>query len=460
MDLPKSRSEALACGSSHYFTDAPCKHGHVSKRVTKTGVCYQCLLLAGAKWSAANRDKMAEYARAYRAKNPEEARRKNTEYARRRRAATPKRPPKDRAARTRLTFDVFVARARATHGDRYEYLPPYRGAHNRVSIVCGVHGEFSQGARNHIRGAHCPDCAGASSSLEDKLAAWLETTGVRYERRVRGIIGRKELDFWFPDQKLGVEVHGLWWHTEDKVGDIHAVKAKMAVEAGIRLVQLFEDDLLGRWDACTGRLSSLLGIQDRVPARKTICRKATVAEIKPFLDRWHLQGAGQLSGIYYGLWLSDELVAVMTFGAARDGSTAAKPVAGQYELMRFSASKTVTGGFSKLLAAFVRDYRPEKIVSFSDMLHSDGAVYRKNGFELVSTSTSQYWWLPKPDAKKRVQRYQTQKHRLRDHEILGRFYRPDWSETDICRSAGWLKILGVGNQRWELRFNNNPEMAD
>ena len=40
--LPKSRREAKALGAKWYFTDAPCVHGHVSKRSAARGQCNQC----------------------------------------------------------------------------------------------------------------------------------------------------------------------------------------------------------------------------------------------------------------------------------------------------------------------------------------------------------------------------------------------------------------------------------
>lgn len=40
-----SRAEAQRQGLKRYFTGKPCKHGHVSKRVTVNGDCYECLKL-------------------------------------------------------------------------------------------------------------------------------------------------------------------------------------------------------------------------------------------------------------------------------------------------------------------------------------------------------------------------------------------------------------------------------
>ncbi len=44
-NLPKSAKEARASGSKYYFTQKPCKHGHVSKRLTKTSHCVVCASL-------------------------------------------------------------------------------------------------------------------------------------------------------------------------------------------------------------------------------------------------------------------------------------------------------------------------------------------------------------------------------------------------------------------------------
>lgn len=40
--LPKSRAEAKALGVLHYFTQRPCKNGHVSKRKVSNGACLIC----------------------------------------------------------------------------------------------------------------------------------------------------------------------------------------------------------------------------------------------------------------------------------------------------------------------------------------------------------------------------------------------------------------------------------
>lgn len=67
-----------------------------------------------------------------------------------RRAAEGGRPGK-------LGKDGFVARARAVHGDFYDYSHvEYKNTKTKVEIVCPVHGPFFQTPEKHMAGAGCP----------------------------------------------------------------------------------------------------------------------------------------------------------------------------------------------------------------------------------------------------------------------------------------------------------------
>lgn len=53
----------------------------------------------------------------------------------------------------------FIAKARAVHGDRYDYSHSvYAGSAARIVIRCPEHGEFEQIARNHLAGFGCLKC--------------------------------------------------------------------------------------------------------------------------------------------------------------------------------------------------------------------------------------------------------------------------------------------------------------
>jgi len=61
----------------------------------------------------------------------------------------------------RLTSEEFIQRAKAVHGDRYDYSQSsYQDNFAKVTIICPDHGPFQQVPKNHIRGRGCPLCGG------------------------------------------------------------------------------------------------------------------------------------------------------------------------------------------------------------------------------------------------------------------------------------------------------------
>lgn len=67
----------------------------------------------------------------------------------------------DRNRKRGKTRDFFVERAREVHGDNYDYskLHEYPMANEESTIVCDVHGSFSQRLVDHILNSHgCPGC--------------------------------------------------------------------------------------------------------------------------------------------------------------------------------------------------------------------------------------------------------------------------------------------------------------
>lgn len=60
------------------------------------------------------------------------------------------------------TNDDIIREFREVHGNTYDYsLVEYRGAHNKVIIICHEHGTFTQSPSKHIQNRSCPECARA-----------------------------------------------------------------------------------------------------------------------------------------------------------------------------------------------------------------------------------------------------------------------------------------------------------
>lgn len=83
----------------------------------------------------------------------------------------------------RVTTADFIERAKAVHGDRYDYsLTEYLGIHKDVTIVCVEHGPFPQSPANHYQGKGCPDCGGSKPhTTESFIKAACAIHGERYD---------------------------------------------------------------------------------------------------------------------------------------------------------------------------------------------------------------------------------------------------------------------------------------
>lgn len=345
--------------------------------------------------------------------------------------------------------DDFLARASVVHGAEYNYSRvSYAGTHEKVEIVCSKHGSFWVTPHSHITGkTGCPSC-GQKSRFETELREELDNMQVLYTVRDRALLQGKEIDVYIPSAKLGVELHGLHWHCEDRVGNLHRDKWRLANDAGIRLIQIFSDEWEQQRSIVLSKIKALLGLSDKLGARECSVVRPEFAAVRGFLATHHIQGAGAPHKTAYGLEYNGSLVAVMTFGKARTG--AMTKTSGAQELLRYAGAKTVQGGFTRLLAAFRAEYPTDTVVSYCDLRWGDGRTYKQAGWRLAGITEPDYWWLPSNNSRSRVSRYATQKHKLQKHPILGSFYTPDRTELEICALAGWRKILGVGQQRWIL----------
>ena len=60
-----------------------------------------------------------------------------------------------------LTTDEFIKKAQEKHSNKYDYSKTvYNGSHNKVKIICPIHGEFEMVAKNHLNGCGCFKCKG------------------------------------------------------------------------------------------------------------------------------------------------------------------------------------------------------------------------------------------------------------------------------------------------------------
>ena len=266
---------------------------------------------------------------------------------------------------------------------------------------------------------------------------------IKYNHR----LSNKELDIFLPELGLGIEFNGLHWHNEtNRPNDYHLEKTKFFEKNNIQLIHIYEDDWDDKREIVKSRLLNLIGGSKRLYARKCKIKHIPPSVYRDFCEKNHTQGPLN-SKVKIGLFYDNELVSVMGFGKLRKslGSTHVDDV---WELHRFcnKLNLTVVGGSSKLFKHFLKTYKPKKIISYADRSWSMGGMYEKLGFELVSETKPNYYYIIN---KKRFNRYNFRKDKL-----VSEGYDPKLTEKQIMLDRGVYRIYDSGSLKY--LYNKKP----
>lgn len=105
---------------------------------------------------------------------------------------------------------IFIEKARAVHGDRYDYdRVVYEHSKRKVFIFCGVHGYFLQTPTAHLNGSGCAKC----SFDAKKLTA--DDFAIKGALKHDGKYGYSEVDYidTYHDVKIHCGTHGYFWQS-------------------------------------------------------------------------------------------------------------------------------------------------------------------------------------------------------------------------------------------------------
>lgn len=256
-----------------------------------------------------------------------------------------------------------------------------------------------------------------------------------------------ELDLFLPKHNIAIEYNGLYWHSEKrgKTKNYHIDKTNKCLEKGIQLIHIFSDEWLFKKDIIKNRLKNLIKLNEtKIFARKCSIVELTKEEKSSFLNDNHLQGNDK-SSVCIGLKYDNIIVAVMTFGGLRKVLGSTNNDSDTYELFRF-CSLNVIGGFSKLLNHFIKNYKPKKIITYSNRNWSpsdDYSFYSKVGFEFIGITKPNYSYTKK---------YDVREHRFnfRKDKLVKMGYDKNKSESQIMTELGYDRIWDTGNLKYEF----------
>ncbi len=283
------------------------------------------------------------------------------------------------------------------------------------------------------------------SSYEDEISNWL--SGINLERNNRRVIKPKELDFFIEESNVGIEVDGLYYHSEfsgKKSRNYHLNKQNECREKNIRLFQVYSDEWDNKKELCKSIIGSALGIyvKTRIFARNCVVKNITWKECADFIENNHLQGKGSPTKYNMGLYYGDELVSVMTFSKNRKSINRSG-----WELTRLCTryDLNIIGGPEKLLKHSINYFKIQnELLSYCDRRWFTGSTYKKLGFKHNGVTQSGYYYT---DYSNRFQRYSFQKSKL-----VKQGFDSTKSELDIMRERGYDRIWNSGNDIFILNL--------
>lgn len=295
---------------------------------------------------------------------------------------------------------------------------------------------FPMRSNNFLKRANCPECV-EKSKVELEMHKWLQEIlpNIKRNKRVLYLDDTKngnralEIDSFDLESKFGVETHGIYYHQESFVGNIHKIKSELADKWGYTLLQFFEDEINYKGNIVKSLIKSKLGLNNIVVYARD-CEVVILKhkEIRSFLEENHLQGSCK-SFLKIGLRYQGELISVLTFRKPRNKGIEIA------EIARFCTKMgtKVTGGFSRMLKkaeSILKAMAYEKIGSYSDRRYSKGEIYKSNGFDFKYFTVPDKFWV-KGDS-----RY--------PREI-------SWGKTEEEMSK-YKSILGAGHSYWEKKI--------
>ncbi len=300
-----------------------------------------------------------------------------------------------------------------------------------VSVKC-VSGYFDKGGVKKLKFA--------TSQPERELVEYIRSLNILdVEVGNRSVIAPLELDIFIPTHNLAIELNGIKWHSEGSGRSkyYHLYKTKLCTSKGIRLLHFWDTEWIHQRSLVESMIQNALGCTPiKIGARSCRVQPVPSTDAITFLNANHLQGACRAK-INYGLYYGHELVALMTFGAPRFSKHH------QFELVRYCSKvgTIVQGGAGKLHAAFVANYDPSTIVSYSDMRIATGNMYRLLGYAHTHTSAPNYHYFHPSNYTLRS-RIAFQKHKL---QSTLPYFDPNITEWENMQINGYDRVWDCGN---------------
>lgn len=334
--------------------------------------------------------------------------------------------------------DNFKSKAEALHGNKYDYdKVTYTNHRTKIILVCSrCDHQFSKLPNRHLRSGNCPKCDTSQGQME--IYEYLNG----FDRSLNDRIAIKpyEIDIFIPELKIGIEFHGVYWHSYNEPEtkqqrERHQAKAIAARNAGIKLLQFYDYEWYKNGAIVRSIIDHKTGkSNERYNARSLNLIQLTDPEARTFFHHNHLSGH-RCAAYTISLAIGNDPIMAMSLSKDRPDS---------FEIIRMATKLgcSVRGGVARLVH-HAKKLCGTRINTYSDLRYSFGECYAAVGFNAAGITPPGYFYHKNGI---RLSRLQCQKHKL--EKLLGDQYDPSRSEVSNMFSSGYRRCWTAGNLRW------------
>lgn len=320
----------------------------------------------------------------------------------------------------------------------------YSSFTDKVNILCSCKREFKYhlNVLMQYNVNSCSECRKVKSSLESFFEERI-LTDIPFSYEFRKVFldkSRQEIDFYFPEKNLGIELNGMYWHSVEKKEINHLQKKKLYfLSRGINVLFFYENLILQKPELISSMVKAKLGIFEKIfYAKKGKVKEIDYSSASKFFEANHISGSTQFSHAF-GFFAGDELISVAAFAKSRYNKNY------EWELIRFANKQNFSSiGF---LGKAISILNPKSLISYADLMYSNGNIYEKLGFKKLGITAPGYFYTK--NRRKVFSRETFQKHKLREYVDTNKydifFFDENLTEEENMVINKYIKLPTAGN---------------
>jgi hypothetical protein len=249
-------------------------------------------------------------------------------------------------------------------------------------------------------------------------------------------INNREIDVFIPTRRLGIEYHGLIWHSDkfNPSGMKDYEKFLLCKKAYIKLVQVYSDEWQEKRPIIEAFLADFVGLKRpkiRIKPRFEVSLSTSI-EMRNFLSDHHYLGPA--SGcVTITARYKEAIVGVWVFMKREAGTAVWHRACWDRRFKTWNPHEKAL----KLAIPELQRLGFTRVITFSDNRFHTGNLYEKLGFTFEREIEPNYYYVN--DAGKRKTKYVFRVSAGTD-------------EVEEARSKGWYRMFDSGKRRYSLNI--------